>query len=310
MLQWELKNLIKYFILKYLNSITYNFKLCNNYRMTGSSNCSRLCPYKSIKYGLVLLVGFSIHAAQCQSVNFTGSPRWVLGTEKQKSASIGYGDIDQDGDIDLFVSNGDLNPNCVPMYNFYFENNEGLYTEQSSKVGLKDYGVGRGSVVFDLENDGDMDLLVVSQKPIRPYGPPSVTRLYKNESTVGNYLQVKLKGNASTPSAFGARIEVYSDSLYINHEIDGGNTSHISHNSRTAHFCLGAREKIDSLKVTWPGGVNQTLYQLVPNQRVEIEEELSPFKKTSEWSYKMVFRLLLFSLIFLILTYRSSLLPY
>ena len=221
-----------------------------------------------------------------------------------------FNDFDQDGDIDLFVSNGDLNPNCVPMYNFYFENNEGLYTEQSSKVGLKDYGVGRGSVVFDLENDGDMDLLVVSQKPIRPYGPPSVTRLYKNESTVGNYLQVKLKGNASTPSAFGARIEVYSDSLYINHEIDGGNTSHISHNSRTAHFGLGAREKIDSLKVTWPGGVNQTLYQLVPNQRVEIEEELSPFKKTSEWSYKWVLGLLLFSLLFLILKYRSSLLPY
>ncbi len=219
-----------------------------------------------------------------------------------------FNDFDQDGDMDLFVSNGDLNPNCVPMYNFYFENNQGRYTEESSKMGLKDYGIGRGSVVFDLENDGDMDLLVVSQKPIRPYGPPSITRLYKNEATVGNYLQVKLKGNASTLSAFGARIQVYSDSLYINHEIDGGNTSHISHNSRIAHFGLGEREKIDSLKVTWPGGVNQTLYQLVPNQRLEIEE-LTPFKKTSDWSYKWVLGSLLLSLLFLFLKYRKILLP-
>ena len=60
------------------------------------------------------------------------------------------------------------------------------------KFGLKDYGVGRGSAIFDLENDGDMDLIVVSQKPIMEYGPPSITRLYRNDLKGGNYLQVKL----------------------------------------------------------------------------------------------------------------------
>ena len=198
-----------------------------------------------------------------------------------------FNDFDQDGDIDLFVSNGDLNPNCVPMYNFYFENKEANYFENSSKVGLKDYGVGRGSVVFDLENDGDMDLLVVSQKPIRPYGPPSITRLYKNEIAKGNYLQVKLKGNASTPSAFGTRIELYADSLYINHEIDGGNTSHLSHNSRIAHFGLGQRNQIDSLLITWPGGELQMLYNLDSNQKLFVEEK-TPFKESKIENYLII----------------------
>ena len=141
--------------------------------------------------------------------------------------------------------------------------------------------------MFDLENDGDMDLLVVSQKPIRPYGPPSITRLYKNEMAKGNYLKVKLKGNASTLSAFGTRIELYADSLYINHEIDGGNTSHLSHNSRIAHFGLGQRNQIDSLLITWPGGKLQMLYNLDSNQKLFVEEK-TPFKESKIENYLII----------------------
>lgn len=183
-----------------------------------------------------------------------------------------FNDFDHDGDIDLFVANGDLNPNCVPMYNFFFENINGQFKEQSMKFGLKDYGVGRGSAIFDLENDGDMDLIVVSQKPIMEYGPPSITRLYRNDLKGGNYLQVKLKGNASTRSAFGARIQVYSDSLFINHEIDGGNSSHLSHNSTMAHFGLGIRKTVDSIRVIWPGGETTKIIDVKTNQRIFIEQ--------------------------------------
>ena len=189
-----------------------------------------------------------------------------------------FNDFDHDGDIDLFVSNGDLNPNCVPMYNFFFENVNGQFKEESTKFGLKDYGVGRGSAIFDLENDGDMDLIVVSQKPIREYGPPSITRLYRNDIEQGNYLQVKLKGNASTLSAHGARIQVFSDSLFINQEIDGGNTSHLSHNSTLAHFGLGKRKIIDSLKVIWPGGEITKMNQIKTNQKIFVKET-QEFKK-------------------------------
>ena len=42
------------------------------------------------------------------------------------------------------VANGDLNPNCVPMADFYFENDKGHFQDKASFVGLNDYGIGRG----------------------------------------------------------------------------------------------------------------------------------------------------------------------
>ena len=210
-----------------------------------------------------------------------------------------FNDFDHDGDIDLFVANGDLNPNCVPMYNFYFENKEGQFYEHSSKFGLKDYGIGRGSALFDLENDGDMDLIMVAQKPTMEYGPPSITRLYRNNIATGNYLQVKLKGNASTLSALGARIQVFSDSLFLNQEIDGGNTSHLSHNSTLAHFGLGNRKKIDSLQVIWPGGAMTKMKEIQTNQRIFIEET-QPFKEKKSLMVWIILPLIAFG-VFLIL---------
>jgi hypothetical protein len=113
------------------------------------------------------------------------------------------------------------------------------------------------------------------------YGPPSITRLYRNDIEEGRYLQVRLKGNASTLTAHGARIQVFSDSLFINQEIDGGNTSHLSHNSNIAHFGLGKREKIDSLKVIWPSGEVTNMTEIQTNQKILIEEKLK-FKKKSD----------------------------
>jgi hypothetical protein len=210
-----------------------------------------------------------------------------------------FNDFDHDGDIDLFVANGDLNPNCVPMYNFYFENKEGQFYEHSSKFGLKDYGIGRGSALFDLENDGDMDLIMVAQKPTMEYGPPSITRLYRNDIAAGSYLQVKLKGNASTLSALGARIQVFSDSLFLNQEIDGGNTSHLSHNSTLAHFGLGNRKKIDSLQVIWPGGAMTKMKEIQTNQRIFIEET-QPFKEKKSLMVWIILPLIAFGVFFIL----------
>ncbi len=214
-------------------------------------------------------------------------------------------DFDQDGDLDLFVSNGDLNPNCIPMYNFFYENNgNGMFIENSSKMGLKDYGIGRGSVVFDIENDGDLDLLVIAQKPIMEYGPPSITRLYENKAAQGNFLKIKLQGTASTKSGFGSRVQLYVDSLYINHEIEGGNTSHLSHNSTYANFGLSKRLKVDSLIITWPGGHIQKKFDIESNQTIVITEN---YNKTESYSFQFICILLIILVVlYLIKNNRSS----
>ena len=202
---------------------------------------------------------------------------------------IGWGanfaDFDQDGDLDLFVANGDLNPYCKPMDNFYFENTDNHFENIAYKVGLNHYGLGRGSVVFDLENDGDLDLLVVNQKPTMEYPVPSKTVLYRNDSKTGNWAKIQLQGTQSTTRGLGARVKLVTDDLSMIREIDGGGSSHLSQNSTIAHFGMGNSQKIDSIVVVWPGGNQQILLDQPINQLLTITETTPPPSNSWVWFF-------------------------
>lgn len=189
-----------------------------------------------------------------------------------------FADFDHDTDLDLFVANGDLNPNDMPMSDYYFENENGRFTEKAWTLGLNDYGIGRGSVVFDMDNDGDLDLLVVNQKPLLDYPVPSITKLYRNDSSRGNWLKVKLQGTSSDTQGIGSRVEVVIGELKMIREIDGG-SSHISQNSTVAHFGLGDAQLVDSVIVKWMGGKKQVFINPLVNQLLVVNE--IPFKRES-----------------------------
>jgi enediyne biosynthesis protein E4 len=184
-----------------------------------------------------------------------------------------FADFDHDGDLDLFVSNGDLNPNCVPMADFYFENNGGTFTEKGRAVGLNDYGIGRGSAVFDLENDGDLDIIMVNQKPVLPgYPTASETRLFRNDAAKGNWLKIALAGRDAESNGLGSRVTVVAGGKRMIREIDGGGSSHLSQNSTIAHFGLGTAAVVDSIIATWSGGKEQILLRQPVNTLLTIEE--------------------------------------
>jgi enediyne biosynthesis protein E4 len=183
-----------------------------------------------------------------------------------------WADFDQDGDLDLFVANGDLNPNCVPMGNFLFENMGGKFQDNARIAGVNDYGMGRGSVVFDYDNDGDMDLLVINQKPIKDYPMPSMTKLFRNDSTHGNWLKVALAGVEAEKHGIGSRVRIVVGNTQMIREIDGGGSSHLSQNSTIANFGLGRATVVDSVIVTWSGGNRQVLLNQAANQLLTISE--------------------------------------
>jgi hypothetical protein len=189
-----------------------------------------------------------------------------------------FADFDHDEDLDLFVSNGDLNPNCTPMGNFYFENNANTFTEKGRELAINDYGIGRGSVIFDMDNDGDMDLLVVNQKPILNYPIPSTTKLFRNDIANGNWLKVALKGIDAEANGIGSRVSIIVNGKKIIREIDGGGSSHLSQNSVIAHFGLGTNSMVDSVIVDWTGGKQQIVTQVKINQQLEIIEVNTPAK--------------------------------
>ena len=200
--------------------------------------------------------------------------------DKSKELGMGYvsiswgtnfADFDHDTDLDLFVANGDLNPNDVPMADYFFENNNGMFTEKAPAVGLNDYGIGRGSVVFDMDNDGDLDLLVINQKPVLNYPVNSQTHLYRNDAAKGNWLKVALKGIDSDTHGIGSRVEIVVGKIKMIREIDGG-SSHLSQNSTIAHFGLGAATAVDSVIVTWTGGKKQVLVNQPANKMLVITE--------------------------------------
>ncbi len=137
---------------------------------------------------------------------------------------------------------------------------------------MNDYGLGRGSVVFDNDNDGDMDLLVVNQQPVLSYPIPSSTLLYRNDSIQGNWLKVKLKGINAESNGLGSRIKVVTGETQMLREIDGGGSSHLSQNSTIAHFGVGEATKVDAIIVTWIGGKEQILENQDVNQLLVIEE--------------------------------------
>lgn len=183
-----------------------------------------------------------------------------------------WADFDHDGDLDLFVANGDLNPNCQPMGDYLFENKDGKFQDNARAAGVQEYGIGRGSVIFDLENDGDMDLLIINQKAVKNYPVPTITKLFRNDSTHGNWLKVALVGVHAEKHGIGSRVTVVAGGKRMIREIDGGGSSHLSQNSTIAHFGLGEATTVDSVIVTWSGGKQQVLTSQTTNQLLTITE--------------------------------------
>ncbi|MDN5210834.1 CRTAC1 family protein [Fulvivirgaceae bacterium BMA12] len=191
-------------------------------------------------------------------------------------------DYDHDLDVDLFISNGALNPSVIPNPNIFLENKMEYFEDISHTAGLADPGIGRGSVTFDYDNDGDLDLFVVNQRPEENAAQVGTkkSKLYRNDLTSGNWLKVKLNGINADRHGIGSRIEVVVGDVKMIREIDGG-SSHESQNSTIAHFGLAGFTTADSVIVKWIGGNTQILTDVQVNQTLSIEEEVkdiqSPF---------------------------------
>lgn len=215
-----------------------------------------------------------------------------------------FADFDHDMDLDLFVSNGDLNPNCTPMGNFYYENSENKFTERGREMGVNDYGIGRGSVTFDMDNDGDQDLLVVNQIPILDYPVASRTKLFRNDISNGNWLKIALKGIWSESSGIGSRVTVIANGKKLIREIDGGGSSHLSQNSVICHFGLGNTTAIDSIIVDWTGGNRQILTDQQVNRLILIEET-EPKNKYGYYGAILISVLVISAAFFIFKKYRK-----
>lgn len=183
-------------------------------------------------------------------------------------------DYDNDGDPDLFLANGhpdDMVEIRVAMVKYrepllMFENTGKGYREvsaQSGAVFAKDFPA-RGLAAGDLDNDGDIDL-VVSNNGEAPL-------VLRNEGgNRNNWIGLDLVATKSNPGAVGATITWEAGGKRFSRLKTAGGSYLASHDPREV-LGIGKATKIESIEIRWPSGAVDKLTNLAPNAYVRVVE--------------------------------------
>ncbi len=211
-------------------------------------------------------------------------------------------DLDNDGFKDLFVTNGmrkntnnkdfeayknkrtaeeseKSNPNYETMIwdvlnniptekvvNLVYKNEKGIgFNEYNETWGVSQPSYSNGSAYADLDNDGDMDLIInnIDQE----------AHIYRNNARQLNknhFVRVKLKGSTSNVNGIGARVVVKTKKgkQYVEQQVSRGYQSSVD---LTLHFGLGQSDIVDNLTVTWHDGKVSELKNLTVDKTIIIE---------------------------------------
>jgi len=207
-----------------------------------------------------------------------------------------FSDFDQDGNQDLFISNGiPKRPNDLDYIkfvsseqivgkmeatklvdqkalalmpsgyaqNYLFRGSGGLKFENMSARWLpQEKTCSTASALADLDNDGDLDIIVNNVD-----GKPGIYINQTNGSA--NYLKVKLKYKQSNPFAFGSRVYSYNNGVMQMKELYTARGFQSS-SEPIIHFGVGNRAVIDSVIVIWPNGKKQKLSAVNSNETLAI----------------------------------------
>jgi hypothetical protein len=178
-------------------------------------------------------------------------------------------DFDLDGYLDLVVTNGHIRR--VPSQVYPYENppilwrngRTGRFTNVTSTAGpyFQSLWMGRGMATGDLDDDGDLDLVIVH------HHAPSVI-LWNESPRKGNSLKLRLQGRGANRDAIGARVTVQFGATRLLRTIDGGG-SYLSSSDHAVHFGLGDVKSVDLVEVRWPSGKVESRSNLPANTTIE-----------------------------------------
>lgn len=217
-----------------------------------------------------------------------------------------FGDLNNDGNLDLFLTNGYVSASRDKSYWYDFSkvaggnraiitdaynwppmkdmslsgyeskhvwlgDGEGKFVDVAQAVGVEDTHDGRSVALVDLWNRGVLDAVVANQR-----GP---LLIYKNTVAPGNdWIEFALGGTRANRSALGAQIRLFwRDAQGQEHqqlqEVTGA-SGFCAQNDRRLHFGLGKNAQIEKAVIRWPSptGETQTLSALTPNRLYPIKE--------------------------------------
>jgi len=173
---------------------------------------------------------------------------------------VSFVDLDNDGWLDLFLVNGHVYPEVERLKTeagykqrkvVYHNLGNGRFQDVSERLGppITTPAAGRGAAFADLDNDGDIDVIVNNVN-----AAPDLLRL--DSPRAAHWITLALVGTRSNRSAIGARVRVVSGNVVQVAEVRGGG-SYYAQNDLRVHFGIGQASGVDRVEVRWPNGLEE-----------------------------------------------------
>jgi hypothetical protein len=190
--------------------------------------------------------------------------------------SANAADFDDDGDLDLFFANGEVQSHELISATADYEtrygtpaavlanNGDGTFVPVSESAGpyFARALIGRGSAIGDLDDDGKIDLVVSNLA-----GHAVVLH---NDSRGGHWLTLALRDHGGNIEAIGAKVWLSAGGRTQYREVSGGG-AYLSANDRRLHFGLGAAPRADKIEIRWPDGTRETKTDVAADRVLIVE---------------------------------------
>jgi hypothetical protein len=192
---------------------------------------------------------------------------------------VGFGtalfDYDNDGDLDISIANGDVIDNnkrlrestSYEQLNLLLRNDgTGRFTNvgPSSGPGFALKKASRALAVGDLDNDGDMDIVIANVGT-------TADLLQNDGGNRSNSILVRTIGSTSNRDGIGTRLKLSVGEKVLMRDVKAG-SSYLAQNDLRVHFGLGEAQRADRLEIRWPGGTVDTMENIDANQILTVKE--------------------------------------
>ncbi len=176
-------------------------------------------------------------------------------------------DADNDGYLDIFVTNGNAHFEFPEEDVIVRNDGTGNFGDVADKAGsyFRDKHVGRGATCGDLDNDGDLDLVIANLND-RP------TLLRNDGGNQNNWLKIDARLRGGKSIAVGARITVKASGITQLQELSPV-TGYLSQMDPRPNFGLGQADKVDSVVIRWPDGQSTELHDVAINQVLQVIQD-------------------------------------